>query len=262
MADETPVFMRTVISRLDFFLQLLKNPQDATKSFDMTFGKLTPPFGFLRVKILEFLSALLNTRYQTIVDAFWKTEPNVFNTLFDILFFYKWNNTLHYYIDQIVATIMSLDNGDNTISVLIEKCKMIDRFTEGFKQHTDRTAGFMGHLVHLCNELIKASTYHEPLAKLLEESASWKELVNGRLAEINDLNNTPIGAPPQGGPGMIGGEDVGGMSRTNEELFYEEQGVQYEEDGSDDDDGSEFVDESGAGAEGQSTGEQAAETSS
>jgi hypothetical protein len=47
----------------------------------MTYGKLTPPFGFLRVKILEFLSALLNTRYQSVVDAFWKTEPNVFETL-------------------------------------------------------------------------------------------------------------------------------------------------------------------------------------
>ncbi len=47
----------------------------------MTYGKLSPPFGFLRVKILEFLSALLNTRYQSVVDAFWKTEPNVFETL-------------------------------------------------------------------------------------------------------------------------------------------------------------------------------------
>lgn len=104
MADETPVFMRTVVSKLNFFLELLKNPQvsiavfyakrsyllntmekssqDPSKSFQMTYGKLSPPFGFLRVKILEFLSALLNTRYQSIVDSFWKTEPNVFNTLF------------------------------------------------------------------------------------------------------------------------------------------------------------------------------------
>jgi len=26
MAEETPVFMQTVVSRLDFFLELLKNP--------------------------------------------------------------------------------------------------------------------------------------------------------------------------------------------------------------------------------------------
>jgi hypothetical protein len=59
----------------------------------------------------------------------------------DVFFFYKWNNTLHYYVDQIIATIMSLDNGDNIISVLIEKCKILDRFTEVFKTETDRYVG-------------------------------------------------------------------------------------------------------------------------
>lgn len=99
MAEETPVFMQTVVSRLDFFLELLKNPhvrffafffcflfelmniQNPDKTFHMTYGDLTPPFGFLRIKILEFLCALINTRYQTVVDAMWKTEPNLFSTV-------------------------------------------------------------------------------------------------------------------------------------------------------------------------------------
>jgi hypothetical protein len=244
MADETPVFMKTVINRLDFFLDLLKKPQDATKTFQMTFGNLTPPFGFLRVKVLEFLSALLNTRYQSVVDALWKTEPNIFSTLLDILFFYKWNNTLHYYIDQIIATIMSLDNGENIISVLIEKCRLIDRFVEAFKNENDRVAGYMGHLVHLCNELIKASTYHEPLFKLLAEHEAWKELVNGKLKEINDMNNTPIGAPPAGGAamGLVGDEILGANPMRSSEEFMYEEGVQYEDDGSDEEEeGIEFV---------------------
>lgn len=63
---------------------------------------------------------------------------------------------------------MSLDNGDNIISVLVEKCKFIERFSEAFKKESDRTVGYLGHLVHLANELTKASTYHEPLAKLLD----------------------------------------------------------------------------------------------
>jgi len=246
MADETPIFMRTVVGKLGFFLQLLKTPQDSERFFQMTYGKLSPPFGFLRVKILEFLSALLNTRYQSVVDAFWKTEPNVFETLLDILFHYKWNNTVHYYIDQIIATIMSLDNGDNIIAVLIEKCKFIQRFSDAFKKESDRTVGYLGHLVHLSNELTKASTYHEPLARLLDENDLWKELVNGRLKEINDRNNTPIGAPPAGGSPMMGDSGLGEMGR-GDSVFYEEQGVQYEEDGSDeevDDDGRiELIDE-------------------
>lgn len=68
---------------------------------------------------------------------------------------------------------MSLDNGDNIISVLVEKCKFIERFSEAFKTETDRTVGYLGHLVHLANELIKASTYHEPLAKLLEGTSPF-----------------------------------------------------------------------------------------
>lgn len=261
MADETPIFMRTVVGTMGFFLQLLKTPQESERFFNMTYGRLSPPFGFLRVKILEFLSALLNTRYQSVVDAFWKTEPNVFETLLDILFHYKWNNTVHYYIDQIIATIMSLDNGDNIISVLVEKCKFIERFSEAFKKESDRTVGYLGHLVHLANELTKASTYHEPLAKLLDENELWKELVNGRLKEINDRNNTPIGAPPAGGSPLMGDSGLGDLGRGGDSVFYEEQGVQYEEDGSDEDveeEGIELVDENERGQEVELTTEEAA----
>lgn len=166
----------------------------------MTYGDLTPPFGFLRIKILEFLCALINTRYQTVVDAMWKTEPNLFSTVLDIFLAYKWNNTLHYYVDQILATVMSLDNGDAIISVLIHKCRLLERFTEVFKAETDRTVGYLGHLVHLANELIKAATYHQQLATLLEENGAWQEFVNGKLKEINYLNNTPIGGSDSGDP--------------------------------------------------------------
>jgi len=235
MADETPIFMRTVVRRLDFFLKLLQTPQDPDRFFQMTYGKLSPPFGFLRVKILEFLSSLLNTRYSSVVDTFWNTEPSVFGTLLDILFFYKWNNTVHYYIDQIIATIMSLDNGDHILSVLIEKCKFIERFTNAFNNETDRTVGYLGHLTRITNELIKASTYHETLAKILDESETWKELVNGRLKVINDRNNTPIGAPPTGGSPMVGGDGEVMFSEmtpggAGEGVFYE-SGVHYEDDG-------------------------------
>jgi hypothetical protein len=147
---------------------------------------------------------------------------------------------------SIIATIMSLDNGDNIIAVLIEKCKFIKRFGDAFEKESDRTVGYLGHLVRLSNELTKASTYHEPLAKLLEENDLWKELVNGRLKEINDRNNTPIGAPPAGGSPMMGDSGLGEMGRGGESVFYEEQGVQYEEDGSDeevDEEGIELVDE-------------------
>jgi len=258
MADETPIFMRTVVGTMGFFLQLLKSPQDPDRFFQMTYGKLNPPFGFLRVKILEFLSALLNTRYQSVVDAFWKTEPNVFETLLDIFFYYKWNNTVHYYIDQIIATIMSLDNGENIISILVEKCKFIERFHQAFTNETDRTVGYLGHLVHLANELTKASTYHEPLAKLLEENELWQELVKGRLKEINDRNNTPIGALPVGGPPVMGDPTLAELGRVGEPGFYEDQGVQYEEDGSDEEvgEGIELVDETERGQEVELTSEE------
>eukprot|EP01087_Luapelamoeba_hula_P002985 TRINITY_DN1280_c0_g1_i1.p1 TRINITY_DN1280_c0_g1~~TRINITY_DN1280_c0_g1_i1.p1 ORF type:complete len:658 (+),score=139.75 TRINITY_DN1280_c0_g1_i1:273-2246(+) len=225
MSDETPVFMMTVINRLEFFLELLKNPRDPARTFNMTYGSLTPPFGFLRVKILEFICALLNTRYQSVVDALWKTD--IFTTLLDILFFYKWNNTLHYCVDQIIATIMTLDNGDMIISVLIEKCKLLDRFVDAFKNETDRTAGFMGHLVHLSNELIKAATYHQRLSTILDEHAGWKDLVNGKLKEINYLNNTPIGGGGSSGMGM--NDD----SQSPQSFMY--QGHEAEETSSDDD---------------------------
>jgi len=165
---------------------------------------------------------------------------------------------VHYYIDQIIATIMSLDNGENIISILVEKCKFIERFHQAFTNETDRTVGYLGHLVHLANELTKASTYHEPLAKLLEENELWQELVKGRLKEINDRNNTPIGALPVGGPPVMGDPTLAELGRVGEPGFYEDQGVQYEEDGSDEEvgEGTELVDETERGQEVELTSEE------
>eukprot|EP00005_Dracoamoeba_jomungandri_P005276 CAMPEP_0174250342 /NCGR_PEP_ID=MMETSP0439-20130205/535_1 /TAXON_ID=0 /ORGANISM="Stereomyxa ramosa, Strain Chinc5" /LENGTH=720 /DNA_ID=CAMNT_0015330379 /DNA_START=143 /DNA_END=2305 /DNA_ORIENTATION=+ len=256
IAEKTPVFMQTVTNRLSFFLELLKNPRDPSRAFDMTYGRLSPPFGFLRVKILEFLCALLNTRYPSVVNALWSTEPNIFETLLDILFFYKWNNTLHYYVDQVIATIMSLDdNGDRIIEVLINKCELIKRFTDSFKTETDRTAGYIGHLVHLSNELIKASTYYPPLSKILKGDESWQELTNGKLKEINRLNDTPIGGGGMGmgdqflydDPIMGQGEDILGEGEYEEYEGEDPYGQADQDDySSDEEDGENEQDGSGS----------------
>jgi len=223
MAEETPVFMSTVVRNLDFFLGLLKNPQDPTKTFKMTYGILNPPFGFLRVKILEFLNALLNTRYLSIVEAFWKTE--IFSILLDCLFFYKWNNTLHFYVDQILCNVMSLDNGQKIVTELIDKCKLVDRLIETFTKETPRTAGYMGQLTRIANELRKIGADHEIVGKKLDERSDWQAFVNGKLHEVNERNNTPIaggvpyhatGAHPSDSmsffPGSGGGGESGGFS--------------------------------------------------
>ncbi len=49
--------------------------------------------------------------------------------------------------------------------------------------------------------------------------------MNGKLKEINDLNNTPIGAPPAAGENsLIQEEIVGATTRSTEEIFYEVMG--------------------------------------
>jgi len=222
MAEDTPVFMATVVKNLDFFLRLLKNPQDPNKSFKMTYGVLTPPFGFLRVKILEFLNALLNTRYLSIIESFWKTD--IFLILLDCLFYYKWNNTLHFYVDQIICNAMAFDNsgGKKIMSELIDKCKLLDRLIDTFTNQSPRTAGYMGQLTRIANEIRKlGAEHHDVIGKKLDERADWVAFVNGKLQEVNDRNNTPIA----GGVGTFRG-GVGGAEPVDSMVFFSGAGGQ------------------------------------
>jgi len=223
--EETPIFMSTVIKNLDFFLSLLKVSQSPDRVFKMTYGNLSPPFGFLRVKILEFLNALLNTRYLAIVESFWKTD--IFGILLDLMFYYKWNNTLHFYVDQIVCNAMSYDTsgGKRIYSELVERCKLVDRMVEVFEKEygggsKGGSVGYMGQLTRIANELNKIANENvEFLGRRLEAREDWGKFVSGRLAQVNERNNTPIagGVPFAGGVGggapadSMAGYNFGGM---------------------------------------------------
>lgn len=214
MADDTPIFMQQVVSKLDLLLDLLRTPTDATRTVEMTFGELTPPFGFLRLKILEFLSALLNTRYQSVIDSLWRED--IFNTLLDLFFFYKWNNVLHFYFDQILCSMITLDSdGSHITDVLIKKCDLLGRIVDSFNNESDRTTGYHGHLVHISNELNKAATYHPDLKAVLDADERWQGLVNGRLKELNDNMNKPLVESPasmSAFPDLGGDELMSGIS--------------------------------------------------
>eukprot|EP01088_Endostelium_zonatum_P003772 TRINITY_DN14954_c0_g1_i1.p1 TRINITY_DN14954_c0_g1~~TRINITY_DN14954_c0_g1_i1.p1 ORF type:complete len:588 (-),score=120.31 TRINITY_DN14954_c0_g1_i1:32-1621(-) len=223
--EETPIFMSTVIKNLDFFLRLLEVSQTPDRVFKMTYGDLQPPFGFLRVKILEFLNALLNTRYLAIVESFWKTD--IFSILLDLMFHYKWNNTLHFYVDQILCNAMNYDTsgGKRIYSELVEKCKLVDRMVEVFEKEYANggkggSVGYMGQLTRIANELNKIAAVAENvefLGRKLEAREDWSKFVTGRLAQVNERNNTPIAggvAPfPQGGApaDSMSGYSFGGM---------------------------------------------------
>jgi len=193
MSDETPIFMTTAAKYVEYLLGLLRAPDSAQsgKSFNMTFGKLTPPFGFLRLKILEFIAALVNTRYASILHTLWDNK-DLFTTLLDVLLFYKWNNTLHFFVSQIFGTILAIGSAAEIVSVLIEHCHLPSKVIHAFDTETTRSVGYLGHLSEISNALQSAADKNEELKKVLDASDNWKRFLSGKLKEVNRLNTLEI----------------------------------------------------------------------
>eukprot|EP01090_Pellita_catalonica_P002341 TRINITY_DN11932_c0_g1_i1.p1 TRINITY_DN11932_c0_g1~~TRINITY_DN11932_c0_g1_i1.p1 ORF type:complete len:575 (-),score=107.67 TRINITY_DN11932_c0_g1_i1:14-1738(-) len=201
MSEETPIFMSTAAKYIPFLLGLLKEPQNPDKEFDMAFGKLKPPFGFLRLKILEFLSALLNTRYPSVIETFW-AHKDLFSTLLDIFLFYKWNNITHFYVDQILSQSIAIGSASNIEEVLIDHCKLLSIIISVFSKETTRTCGYIGHFTRIANTLCKTADSNPDLHKVLMSREDWQECVTGALKKTNTVNSTPIagGKPAAGVP--------------------------------------------------------------
>ena len=218
MTRDTPIFMKRVIGKLGTLLELLRLPPTPEREYQMTFGKLKTPFGFLRLKILEFLAALLNTKYQEVVETMWRED--LFSTLIELFLAYPWNNTMHFYFQHIVTTMIQCEgegDGHAVADILLTKCGLLDRIVDAFTKETDRTVGYLGHLLTVARELVRASGIHSRVREAMDANAKWSEFASGTLKLLIERHNTPLVERPAAVPNAYGGEfgmGEGGMGGT------------------------------------------------
>jgi serine/threonine-protein phosphatase 6 regulatory subunit 3 len=189
-----------VVHNLDAFYNLIITPPSVPR-METTFGVLAPPFGSLRLKVLEFFVALIRTRHHIVDEKI--IQLNLLTTCLDHFFNYKWNNFLHALIEQLVLAVLESDCKDLRAN-LFKQCKFLTRiegaFDENSKALGDRaskkglTLGYMGFVTRLANTLIKMGREGvTDIADALKQDPYWSNFEVGPLAEVNERDMRPIG---------------------------------------------------------------------
>jgi serine/threonine-protein phosphatase 6 regulatory subunit 3 len=236
--ESLPPILRLVLDHLPKFSTLLAS--STGEQVPMTFGTLSPPLGFHRLKVLEFFAALFKTSYRAVEQAI--MTANVLPACLDLFFAYPWNNFLHSVVEQIVIHILEGQNQELKL-YLLQNCKLVQRIIEGDKRNQAEVnrerglrLGFMGFITSMSLAIESAAAPDSILQSVLDENEDWKTYVNGSLLEIRSFETKPLGGhrPLSFGPESDDDDsDDGDYDPNHQDLSFNPNALNedFEEDG-------------------------------
>lgn len=109
-----PTFMQIVCNHLEEILEILNG---ATDPILMTPGPVSP-FGYKRLKIVEFLVALVRNNYPIVVEIFITKE--ILGCCYNLFHLFPWNNFLHAHLEQFFQIVIETENNTLLDSLLVD----------------------------------------------------------------------------------------------------------------------------------------------
>lgn len=114
---DVPLLVTHITTYIPFFNDtLIKLANNNGNTVKLQHGEINL-FGFARMQILDLFTSLMCTGFP-IVTSVMETN-NVFNTLLDIFFHYKWNNLIHNQVTQIFFFLLYCNNHEIMKNVCI-----------------------------------------------------------------------------------------------------------------------------------------------
>jgi len=171
------------VETLDKLVEALS--ERSSPSVIMTTGLLPSPFGFRKLKILEFLIILFYSNSPRVDSAFSQLE--VFSLCLDLFFKYPWNNFLHAAVEQLIQTV--LERGDNLKLELFTKGRLLERILEANEINDKESLlptgrlGYMGHLINIVLSILATSSNNPTILSLLTENTKWQDFIKGPFEE-------------------------------------------------------------------------------
>eukprot|EP01094_Clydonella_sp_ATCC50884_P004966 TRINITY_DN1394_c0_g1_i1.p1 TRINITY_DN1394_c0_g1~~TRINITY_DN1394_c0_g1_i1.p1 ORF type:complete len:604 (+),score=231.28 TRINITY_DN1394_c0_g1_i1:121-1932(+) len=151
---------------------LLESSKGSPTTF--TFGELSPPFGFVRMKVMEICSAVVKSKYEPLIYRCF-IEDKLLTTCMNLFFRYEFNNMLHRVVAEIVKT--ALASPDLALkTALFDECELhkmiaVNGMTKG--EHGLRR-GYMGFVTDLSAAIEKEAEELQAIKDILEASEEWK----------------------------------------------------------------------------------------
>eukprot|EP00261_Vitis_vinifera_P036960 XP_019078203.1 PREDICTED: serine/threonine-protein phosphatase 6 regulatory subunit 3 isoform X2 [Vitis vinifera] len=167
-----------------------------------TYGKLQPPLGKHRLKIVEFISVLPTIGSEAAEKEL--IRLGAIQQILDLFFKYPYNNFMHHHVENIIVSCLESKNRP-LIEHLLRECNLVGKILEAEKNYTlsddlnkptvpaeGRTPpriGNIGHLTRISNKLVQLGSSNTEIEAYLKENSEWVDFHGTVLLKRNAVEN-------------------------------------------------------------------------
>ncbi|KAL6561919.1 hypothetical protein OROGR_002926 [Orobanche gracilis] len=167
-----------------------------------TYGKLQPPLGKHRLKIIEFISVLVAVSSEVAEKEL--IFLGALKRILELFFEYPYNNFLHYHVEHIVTSCLESKN-PQFVEHLFRDCNLIGRILEAEKNFTlsidvnkptiaadgksSHRIGNIGHLTRIANKIIQLGDSNSGIQTFLQGNSDWVDWQTNVLLKRNSVEN-------------------------------------------------------------------------
>ncbi|KAL1560505.1 serine/threonine-protein phosphatase 6 regulatory subunit 1-like [Salvia divinorum] len=202
--SETAASPETVRGMLDGLGDLLKLLDISTEDHILlaTYGKLQPPLGKRRLKIIEFISVLVSVSNEVAEKEL--IRLGAVKRILELFFKYPYNNFLHHHVEVIVLSCLESKN-PQFVEHLLHDCDLVGRILEAEKNFTltvdtskptvsaegrePPRIGNIGHLTRIANKLVQLGNNNSGIQTFLQENSDWVDWQTNVLVKRNTVEN-------------------------------------------------------------------------
>ncbi|XP_023517725.1 serine/threonine-protein phosphatase 6 regulatory subunit 1-like isoform X3 [Cucurbita pepo subsp. pepo] len=195
--------METVEGMLESLGRLLKllDVSSSDEVLVTAYGKLQPPLGRHRLKIVEFISVLLSVGGKATEELI---NLGAINRILDLFFEYPYNNFLHHHVENIVVSCLVSKNS-SLVEHVLHECDLVGKILNAEKHFTlpvgpnkptvsaegkaPPRIGNMGHLTRISNKLVQLANNSSEIRSHLQDSTEWSDWQTNFLSKRNELEN-------------------------------------------------------------------------
>ncbi|KAK1375560.1 Serine/threonine-protein phosphatase 6 regulatory subunit 3 [Heracleum sosnowskyi] len=193
----------TVEGMLESLGELLKllDVSSEENMLTTTYGKLHPPLGKHRLKIVEFISVLVTVSSEAAEKEL--IRLGAIKRIVELFFEYPYNNFLHHHVERIILCLLE-SKSTPLIKHLLHDCNLVGKILEAEKNSTLTTdmnkptvpaearspprVGNIGHVTRISNKLVQMGS-NSDIQTYLQETNEWSDWYADILHIRNTLEN-------------------------------------------------------------------------
>ncbi|CAM8900436.1 unnamed protein product [Rhodiola kirilowii] len=196
-----PELVEGMVGSLGDLIKLL----DSSSSEDVlqtTYGKLQPPLGKHRLKIVEFLSVLLAVGGEAAEKEL--IHLGALQRLINLFFEYPYNNFLHHHVENILVSCLE-SRSASLCEHLLDECSLVQKILGAEKNpmlemssskptipaegKPSPRVGNIGHLTRISNKIVQLRNKNATIEAHLQDNNDWTEWHTDVLVKRNVVEN-------------------------------------------------------------------------